>query len=1222
MKIQLPSIHTPQLARSILGGIRRFYAVQKKTFLLGLLPLVLLSTAKADYLVDFEGAGETKTSYASGTVNLNGVDWDLTEALIGTVASDIKNGARAARIRNSGSLTMLADKENGLGTISLQYARSDFSGDRTGTSPSFVVEYSTNQGGSWTQAGSTTSLAGVNSLTPFSAEVNVTGNVRIRIRQTAGDTGKRWNVDDILLTDFAGDPGEPGDSVPPALGEVAVSNLSWDAATLSAIFSANSGEDFTFYGFAIAATAVSDTPELGQPGVVDVAFNHIDDPITSPIAVTIDGLDPETSYSVRAYVIYDNGAESIYSPSATTFVTTVLPPALDGVTDYTETFASFVDMETVPVGWSFDLQGSNRDYIGDWGFVPEGPSSGFRGNDSVLGYQITTGSNSLIKILTLINDTGETITDLTIQYTGRVERASETRNAAYTVFVDGEEVPALAFTTESGSDASRSVIVSDLNIADGESFTIEWHTAQMAGGGSTRQIGISDVSVSVGINDLPPTIGFFALAEGTLTETEFGVDAEVTSDGGAAITQMGFIRTLTAEEPNPTLDTPGAVIDFDAFPEESFFFIDYTGLEPGTSYTVRAFATNSQGTTYTAPLVVTTLAPPPSVKASEAYTESFSNFTGSLPDGWSVSGPITAYNGDWSTGTGAGMRGGEETPGVLGFQHTGSTGTFTVTLELVNDTGDTITDLRIAYTGRVARVDQNRFPAWAVAVDGVPVPELAYSTAGGVDADVEFVLSGLSIPAGDTFTITWSSSNDGAGSGASRQMGLSNVSVEAVEISMPVPVLSLAVANYFADQTVFVSNFEDYAGTVNLYYTTDGSTPNDEGALYDDTTGILLEDGNGLITLRVIAIDSTTDAESFISSATYTFPINVTDLETLRGQATGSTIYRVTGEITFTGGDSFRNTKFFQDAGAGIQIDDNNGIIETVYSAGDIISGLVGTLGLFQEQLRFVPSFDPGEGTPGTVPEPLLRTLDTISENDQSMLVRVNDVTFDNTGTFGGGGNSQPITQGEASGWFRNVFGDSNITDSEIPSGPVDLIGIVQYNVVSSVIRRNIAPRSLADIILQDTPPGQGSPFDTFMEQFQGLQLSDRAPDADPARDGVPNAAKFVFGGSPLVADRSMLPASDSVDDNGNTFFVLRLNFARAATWDPQTATFTGDGFTVQVRSSDNLISFDPAAMEALSGINQSGEVEADSVVELRTTAPISGAQFFDTLINVEQPEQ
>ncbi len=161
----------------------------------------------ADYVVNFEGVGETDGGYAAATVNLSGLNWSSgPEGLVGTNVGDIKNGARAARIRNNGgtfgSFTMLQDKVDGLGTISLQYARANFSGDRTGISPVFVVEYSMNGGVDWLPAGSPIDTAGIDTLTTFSTNINQVGSGRIRIRQTAGDSLKRFNVDDIAITDF------------------------------------------------------------------------------------------------------------------------------------------------------------------------------------------------------------------------------------------------------------------------------------------------------------------------------------------------------------------------------------------------------------------------------------------------------------------------------------------------------------------------------------------------------------------------------------------------------------------------------------------------------------------------------------------------------------------------------------------------------------------------------------------------------------------------------------------------------------------------------------------------------------------------------------------------------------------------------------------------------------------------------------------------------------
>lgn len=106
--------------------------------------LFLSAQGSAQYLVTFDSTGETKTAYASANVTLSGISWNLTEALIGTDANDRKNGTRAARVRSTGTMTMLADKANGLGSLSIQHA--SYGSDAAGT---WKAEYSTDAGTTW-----------------------------------------------------------------------------------------------------------------------------------------------------------------------------------------------------------------------------------------------------------------------------------------------------------------------------------------------------------------------------------------------------------------------------------------------------------------------------------------------------------------------------------------------------------------------------------------------------------------------------------------------------------------------------------------------------------------------------------------------------------------------------------------------------------------------------------------------------------------------------------------------------------------------------------------------------------------------------------------------------------------------------------------------------------------------------------------------------------------
>ena len=83
---------------------------------------------------------------------------------------------------------------------------------------------------------------------------------------------------------------------------------------------------------------------------------------------------------------------------------------------------------------------------------------------------------------------------------------------SYTVTVDGESVPALAYSTSAGVDLQRAASVSNLSIAVDATFQVVWSSDGSVEGspgqGSRRQIGIGDFSILAGDppGDLPPTI--------------------------------------------------------------------------------------------------------------------------------------------------------------------------------------------------------------------------------------------------------------------------------------------------------------------------------------------------------------------------------------------------------------------------------------------------------------------------------------------------------------------------------------------------------------------------------------------------------------------------------------------------------------------------------------------------------------------------------------------
>lgn len=171
-----------------------------------------------DYSVNFEGEGEVKTAYASGDVILSGLGWNMTEVLIGTLDADWKNGLRSARLRGYGTsvMTMLEDKQNGIGNVSFYYRRYG-----TDAQVDWKVEYSLNGGSAWIQIGNAFTAPASDDVQFFSEDVNVNGNVRIRIKRATeeGTANRRLNIDDLLITDLGGGNSTATPSFSPPAGQ-------------------------------------------------------------------------------------------------------------------------------------------------------------------------------------------------------------------------------------------------------------------------------------------------------------------------------------------------------------------------------------------------------------------------------------------------------------------------------------------------------------------------------------------------------------------------------------------------------------------------------------------------------------------------------------------------------------------------------------------------------------------------------------------------------------------------------------------------------------------------------------------------------------------------------------------------------------------------------------------------------------------------------------------
>jgi Zn/Cd-binding protein ZinT len=193
------------------------------------------------------------------------------------------------------------------------------------------------------------------------------------------------------------------------------------------------------------------------------------------------------------------------------------------------------------------------------------------------------------------------------------------------------------------------------------------------------------------------------------------------------------------------------------------------------------------------------------------------------------------------------------------------------------------------------------------------------------------------------------------------------------------------------------------------------------------------------------------------------------NIAALRNQAAdNSTIYTLIGEVVMTHKNGNRNQKYFQDATGAILIDDSPGIITTSYNEYDGVTGLTGKLSAYAGMLQLIPTGDPGPATStGRTVAPLLLQLADIKPEHQSMLVRVNEVTFATPANpnFAASTN-YTLTDASGPGLIRtpNAAAGLDYFGTPVPTTERDIIAVVnQFNQTMQLM-----PRSLDDFISLD----------------------------------------------------------------------------------------------------------------------------------------------------------
>lgn len=166
----------------------------------------------------FEAGG--KTAYAAGNVTLGSGSWYLDDALTGNLASDVKLGSYASRVRGSGKVRMNFNVNNA-GIVAISYAV--YGSDSVSN---WELWKSIDNGSNWSQVGSTITDSVTGSQKTAYFTVNSAVPVRFEIRKVSGGSSNRLDFDDISLAD---DPGSSSVHLTMGNPSDAVTNTSYPA---------------------------------------------------------------------------------------------------------------------------------------------------------------------------------------------------------------------------------------------------------------------------------------------------------------------------------------------------------------------------------------------------------------------------------------------------------------------------------------------------------------------------------------------------------------------------------------------------------------------------------------------------------------------------------------------------------------------------------------------------------------------------------------------------------------------------------------------------------------------------------------------------------------------------------------------------------------------------------------------------------------------------------
>ena len=383
----------------------------------------------------------------------------------------------------------------------------------------------------------------------------------------APGSGAYFEIDDITIANVQ------SAITAPTISTSTATSITTSEATLNGEVTADGDATITERGFIYALTSDDATPTVAEVNGTTV-FKQTSSGTTGAFNETVSGLSASSEYSYVAYATNSVGTTEGGVESFTTLAANCAPTI--GTTTFDGPGESIASYSTAPITGTVEC----------WDVTLEG------GNGSIYHY----GNNSPGYLSLVINPA----TSISIKSNDGSEfelKSFTSRwysfSGSYTLtgYKDGvAQGSSSATVSETGSffltDISASTAFDDI-----DEFVLTGF------GSSNVTLQLDDIVIG-DVND-----GSSPIINTSTASSVFSIEAtlngEVTSDGGATITERGFVYALTSDDSTPTVAEVNGTTVFKQTSSGTTgaFNETITGLSASSGYSYVAYATNSVGTT-------------------------------------------------------------------------------------------------------------------------------------------------------------------------------------------------------------------------------------------------------------------------------------------------------------------------------------------------------------------------------------------------------------------------------------------------------------------------------------------------------------------------------------------------------------------------------------------------------------------------------------------------